>query len=497
MGLSGMFRYRLIALLTVVTMATAMMSTTMSDAVAEGVQQGPHHLLKCPEYVHPESFVRERQKLMQQRLFWEQMIGRQYSRSEFILARQVALITQALKFDRYFNVVLLLEPIFTEVYLNFNQYRYIQEVLWPSVTQESEKDLLKLRSAELLEKISDDLDQYKAIQTYLDSLVNNTSTDAQSLAMKEKVQKVFDKLSLEILLRDWKTPEGVPQSGQNIAFTLKKPGIQELSALIDSYPHLILRKLRRSRNLEIYTFLSRIYPSQSTANLLDQVATRIGVNSTYLKAFLGSFKTEMAIFMYYPEIQRLVVSASESAQKLLMLMAMNAGTEDDLLITFARRSDLRNLWNELKVAARNIEIAEETAGTRSSADSWLQEMNRAETIAQRMGSLSLESERSRSVIVNRFFEALVAGVGIYFGYKTYDHLKHPENHPARDSDTNSHQPKNKDKEKNKVKNKDKNKKDPESDQDSHLFKDEDLIDSLQKVIQNLKAAERDTLFTKP
>lgn len=355
------------------------------------------------EFADAEKLAMKKSSLLKKREFWSNAMGRRVSQGEYEHMKLTRFIRKSIRTERPYIIVDHLRPNAHQTLLAFFSIREntkaLAKVMEDLARNPGDSQLLR-REAELRKKIlnqgkrfANSYDRYKTGITYLEAIAKNAES-AEAPAAKNILASLDSEKILESFFR------------QSRIGVEKSPSLVELSRLYIQYPEFELRRLRKLRNQEMIAAFFAFSPTAKVYDAIKTVARKFpGTNEEKLTAFFMSLESGRMKYIYGPDIERIAVSKGTPSEQLSMLESLNAETNDELLITFARRVDHREAWEKLL----------ETAQTRTNTD-FHGRMERAKSIAVRLGDLSDEGRSSGFGITTRFLDFAVASVLGYYGY---------------------------------------------------------------------------------
>ena len=353
-------------------------------------------------------YIHEKTKLLRQIAWAEKHLGRKISWSEFRRSERIMHLQQALQYDDAYLAYIHIKPLFFETYAGYFGFQALQkELLSNPLLTSTQKESLLIEKNKNAYWVAKNWDLYTGVFSYLEATAKQGSGRIQKNA-----QTVLDKLSAEYMMG-----EALKQMGLNQA---KTPSLSNLWSVIEVSHEAELQVLREKRNQE---FLAIVYAVSSPGKIaiklgvkLSKLLDKIPGISSLTKRLTYSLIAEENRYLYYPSIHRVVSTEASLADKARLLALENTGTDNDLLVTFIRRVDLKKTFKEILDAT---EKEAQKAKDPIYAD-LLKNINEAKKTAKDLPELSLFGRSNALNIVKRAIDIAIA---YQFTYKLGEYLK--------------------------------------------------------------------------
>ena len=350
-------------------------------------------------------FGQKEGKILKSIDFWETTLGRRMSQSEFNRSKLTNRVLKMAGFDRPYLLVKFATPKAYPVRFAYELYSE-DSILLASLKSDlaATTDLTRIyqiQSAMIqveariitnVKVMASKIEEYEGMFSMLEKLARSEGTIATN------AQIVLEKLRSDVLLMDY-------MKVANLS-TVGTPTARQVRDVINNYPEIKLWNLRKIRNQEAWTAILAIAPTQAVVNSILRRAARLPwLNQGKFRAFVESLLTERNRHLYFPDIQSIVNGTGTPVEKLDVLENTNVGTNDELLITFKRRRDLRVLWDSLKAAA-----------TERTDPTFLNQMIAAEEVASHLDGLSLEGRAGAYTVVTRLTDLAIFAAANYYTF---------------------------------------------------------------------------------
>jgi len=380
-------------------------------------------------------YIDKENRIKRSILRWVRLRGHDTSEVQFLRSKTVNLIHASLQLEQPFRLVNKYELFTREVKLS---YFLIQDnlaridvlkkalkrvelaekngedigrlLLAEGVTGEVPSDLVKLKKllrwkidgfeAESLVRakfLARNYDEYEAVFAYLERVARGSDE------LAKRAKKVLEGLEAKRGLRGFFAKIG--------GAAVQDPKILQIRKTIELFDDAKLERLRYARRLEVVKSLKGLLPTEVFYKLLSSALQRIPwIDKTIATKLFSEFASERQRLLYFSDVQRIVHAEKSAVKRFELLKSLNAGSQDELLVTFARRIDLDDDWRAMvKVAEQGGEAEKE----------FLERMLAARVRARALGDMSLEKMESTGRLLSRFVDAAVGVGGGYLIYRLW------------------------------------------------------------------------------
>ncbi|EQC44333.1 hypothetical protein [Bacteriovorax sp. Seq25_V] len=201
-----------------------------------------------------------------------------------------------------------------------------------------QEEVTKLNDLAISEsfRLQKSYEQYKVAIEFLEKRL--TTNDAS----KEKASKILEKLATEEILATCK----LCQNGTSLV----RPSLASIEHLLRESRISRIMYLERQRWTEMWVSLSSRLPNKLMYQLIDITLAKIPkLNNSSVRKFFRSKMIDMRdITKHFPNIDRVLFSEASAEDLVKLILNIESKTGDsEFLITFARRVDAHDRWNEV------------------------------------------------------------------------------------------------------------------------------------------------------
>ncbi|GAB4011421.1 MAG: hypothetical protein Fur0010_05850 [Bdellovibrio sp.] len=187
----------------------------------------------------------------------------------------------------------------------------------------------------------------------------------------------------------------------------KRPSLEDLRKVMQTYPLISVTRLKKERAFEVMAAIRDLLLQPAMLSRISKSIYNLpGINRSRLVRLFKVAYDYQARVLYFPDINQVVRSTKEVAEKYNYLRELNSAVDgDELIVTFARRIDhhAKTTWKQLSKHAE------------SNDPDFFKRMAEAEVKAKARGDISLTVEQSAPA---KLAALLFAGGAI--GYYYFD-----------------------------------------------------------------------------
>ncbi len=218
----------------------------------------------------------------------------------------------------------------------FNSISTNQELEKIKIQLAKETQLLNDLAIDETFRLQKNFEQYKVAVEFLEKKLTSNENE------KEKASKILEKLNTEDILASCKLCQSTDG--------LVRPSLLSIDHLLKEARIARIMYLERQRWTEMWVSLSSRLPNKVMYQIIDVALAKIPkLNSSNVRKFFRSKMIDLRdITKHFPNIDRVLFSdaKTEDLVKLILNIESKAG-DSEFLITFARRVDAHDKWNQV------------------------------------------------------------------------------------------------------------------------------------------------------
>lgn len=272
---------------------------------------------------------------------------------------------------------------------------------------------LELETHSQLIRLGNKYHEYALIRYHLEDILEDTN--CSNAVCQRNVKTLLDRI-------------GIASDKERVRFArvigdLKRPPIDELSKMLNEHPVVLLTRLKKERNYELFAVVRDfILQPEIVERMFKGLYNLPGFNRVKAVRILKLVYNAQARNLHFPKINRIVRSTLPIDQKFPILKEINTTVDyDELLVTFARRVDdaTADTWKTIK------EYAE------ANDKDFLERIVKAEKKAKARGEISLTQDKS---VVAKLATIIATGSSIGYFYFLGDEPEVVEVNDGQNSD---------------------------------------------------------------